>query len=527
VAAGGDAAAGGGDTPGGGFGARTLPTELYNTVLHDPKLRDPRGYIIPSDQADFATATEFVNTLIKNGITIMKATSAFTVAGKNYPANSLVVKTAQAFRPHVMDMFEPQDHPNDFRYPGGPPIPPYDITGWTLAYQMGVKFDRILDGFDGPFTKVSGLLPPPAMSVMGPSNPAGYLVSHEINNSFVLINRLLKANAEVYWLKKEQMADGETLGTGSIWVPASSAARPVLERAAKELGIPVHALAKAPSGEALKLKPVRIGLYDQYGGLMPAGWTRWLFEQYEMPFQMVYPPAIDAGDLKSKFDVLVFVGGAIRAGGFAGNGGRGGGGGGGRGGAQTAENTPEEYRGWLGRISDDKSLPQLRKFVESGGSIVTIGSSTGIAELLDLPVKSFLTEMGPDGKERALPREKFYIPGSLLKMNVDNTNPLAYGMPKVVDVFFENSPVFRLQPTVELQHTSPVGWFTGTSVLDSGWAWGQQYLDGGTAVAEATVGEGKVVLLGPEVNFRDQPHGTYKLLFNGLYYGSAKSAALP
>ena len=78
-----------------------------------------------------------------------------------------------------------------------------------------------------------------------------------------------------------------------------------------------------------------------------------------------------------------------------------------------------------------------------------------------------------------------------------------------------------------MQHTSPVGWFSGKQVLDSGWAWGQQYLDGGTAVAEATVGEGKVVLLGPEVNFRDQPHGTYKLLFNGLYYGSAKSAVLP
>jgi hypothetical protein len=135
--------------------------------------------------------------------------------------------------------------------------------------------------------------------------------------------------------------------------------------------------------------------------------------------------------------------------------------------------------------------------------------------------------MGPDGRERALPREKFYIPGSLLKMTVDNTNPLAYGMPKAVDVFFENSPVFKLQPTVQLQHTSPVGWFSGTQVLDSGWAWGQQYLDGGTAVAEATLGEGKVVLLGPEVNFRDQPHGTYKLLFNGLYYGSAKNAALP
>ena len=101
-------------------------------------------------------------------------------------------------------------------------------------------------------------------------------------------------------------------------------------------------------------------------------------------------------------------------------------------------------------------------------------------------------------------------------------------MPSQVDVFFDNSPVFKLEPTAECRSTrSPVGWFSGTEVLDSGWAWGQQYLDGGTAVAEATVGEGKVVLLGPEVNFRDQPHGTYKLLFNGLYYGSAKAATLP
>src|SRR5262249_6734846 len=151
-------------------------------------------------QADFATATEFVNALLKTGITVMKASAAFAVAGKNYPAESFVIKAAQAFRPHVLDMFEPQDHPNDFRYPGGPPIPPYDITGWTLAYQMGVKFDRILDGFDGPFAKVSGLQPPPVRSIMGPASPAGYLISHRINNSFVMINRLLKAGADVYWL---------------------------------------------------------------------------------------------------------------------------------------------------------------------------------------------------------------------------------------------------------------------------------------------------------------------------------------
>jgi hypothetical protein len=542
---------GGDQVPGGGGGGGRgggVSIDLYNKVLHDPALRDPRGYILPSDQPDFPTAAEFINSLLKNGVTCLKATSAFTVAGKNYPAGSYVVKTAQAFRPHVMDMFEPQDHPNDFAYPGGPPNRPYDITGWTLAMQMGVKYDRILDGFDGPFEKINGLLAPPAAAITGPATPAGYLISHEINNSFILTNRLLKAGGEVYWLKAEQTVNGRNLGTGALWVPASAAVRPILDKAAKELGTAVYAVAKAPSGDAMKLKPIRIGLYDSYGGSMPSGWTRWLFEQYEMPFQVVYPSMLDAGDLKSKFDVIVFVAGAL--GGRGGGGGRGaapaaapatpaaaGGatppaaapvrGGRGGGGGRGARAVPEEYSAMVGRVSDDVTVPALKKFVELGGTLVTIGSSTnGAAADFALPVKSYLTEMGADGRERNLPAEKFYIPGSLLKMNVDNTNPVAYGMPKTVDVFFDNSPVFKLEPTVEMQKTAPVGWFSGKTVLDSGWAWGQQYLDGGTAVAESTVGEGKVVLLGPEVNFRDQPHGTYKLLFNSLYYGSAQSAPL-
>ncbi len=296
----------------GGLNARTLPTDLYNTVLHDPKLRDPRGYILPADQPDFATATEFVNALLKNGITVLQATAAFTVNGKNYPAGSYVVKTAQAFRPHIMDMFEPQDHPNDFRYPGGPPNPPYDITGWTLAYQMGVEFDRVREGFDGPFFPISGLLPPPPAAVTGAANPAGYWISHRINNSFKLVNRLLQAGADVYWFKHPAAASN--LEPGAIWVPYSAAVKPLIAKAAAELGVPARAAAAAPSGDALKLQPIRIGLYDSYGGSMPAGWTRWLFEQYDFPYQVVYPTTLDAGDLRSKFDVLVFTDGAIRLG---------------------------------------------------------------------------------------------------------------------------------------------------------------------------------------------------------------------
>jgi hypothetical protein len=146
--------------------------------------------------------------------------------------------------------------------------------------------------------------------------------------------------------------------------------------------------------------------------------------------------------------------------------------------------------------------------------------------LLGIRVTNYMTESGADHKEHPLPQDKFYVPGSLLKMAVDNTNPLAYGMPDKVDVFFDSSPVFKMGPDAALKHTAAVGWFAGPEVLDSGWAWGQQYLEGGTAIAEASVGEGKVVLLGPEVAFRAQPHGTFKLLFNGLYMGSAQSTDL-
>jgi hypothetical protein len=486
---------------------RVANAEAYHSAVSDPKMRDPRGYILPASQSDFPTAVKFVDVLLKNGVAVHRATAPFTAGSKQYPANSYVIKAAQAARPFVMDMFEAQDHPNDFRYPGGPPIPPYDITGWTLAYQMGIEYDRILDGFDGPFVKVSAIEAPPARSITGPASPAGYLISHRVNDAFIAINRLLKNGCEVYWLKRQLAAHGEDLGTGAIWVPASATALGILERAAKELGIVVHAAVAKPDGGMLKLKPIRIGLYDQYGGLMPSGWARWLFEQFEFPFQVVYPQTLDAGGLKARFDVLVFPDGSARFGAGTGRGG-------GRGGEQpSAESIPSDFRSWLGRITPDKTIPQLKKFAEAGGAIVTIGSSTSMAQALGLPVKNYFN----------LPQEKFYIPGSILKASVDNTNPIAYGMGQTAHVDFDSSPVFRIEPQAVAKKPSAVAWFEGPSVLESGWAWGQEYLDGATAIAEAPLGEGKVFVFGPEVLFRGQSHGTYKLLFNSLYYGSATS----
>jgi hypothetical protein len=514
------AALGGRGGGGGGRGAGA-PIAVYNNVLHDPKLRDPRGFILPSDQPDFLTATKFVNTLIKAGVVVQRATAPFTVAGKQYPAGSYVVKAAQPFRAHVMDMFEPQDHPDDIPYPGGAPRPPYDVTGYNISYSMGVKFDRILDGFDGPFEKIPDLAPVPAGKVTQAPNGGGYLLSHQVNDAFVAVNRLLKANEDVYWLEAETSANGKTYPVGTMYVAAKATTLPILQKLASDKGLSFDAVSAKPAGDSMKLKPVRIGLWDQYGGSMPSGWTRWVFEQYEFPFEVVFPQTLDAGNLNAKYDVLVFVDGAIPM--RDPSAGTGQAGGGGFGGQPAADSVPQEFRGWLGRVTVAKTVPELKKFVENGGTILTIGSSTALGYHLGLSIRNALVEV-VNGAERPLPREKYYVPGSILEARIDNTNPLAYGMEQHAFVFYDESPAFRLRPEAALRGVKPVAWYESASPLRSGWAWGQQYLDQAVSIVEAPVGKGHLVLFGNEVNWRAQPHGTFKLLFNGIYYGSATAA---
>jgi hypothetical protein len=191
-----------------------------------------------------------------------------------------------------------------------------------------------------------------------------------------------------------------------------------------------------------------------------------------------------------------------------------------------AENVPANERYRVGRVSLAKTVPILKKYLEAGGTVLTIGSSTVLAKHLGLPVSDWLVERTATGTERPLSRDKFYIPGSVLTATFDNRHPLAWGMPEKADVYFDASPVFQVRPEGAAQGIRAVGWFDTATPLRSGWAWGQHYLNGGAAVVEAPVGEGKLVMFGPEVTFRAQPHGTFKLLFNALYYGSARKSTL-
>ena len=475
----------------------TLPTDYFAKIYKNNDLRDPRGYIIPVNQS--STATAFINILINSGIKVQKATSDFAVAGKNYPAGSYVVKANQAFRPHVLDMFEPQDHPNDFQYPGGPPVRPYDAAGWTPAFTMGIQFDRILDDFNGPFETIAyGQVQQAIGKInMDAKQIAGYTFSTKDNDAYVAVNDLLKEGADVY-KNKEQ-----------YFLAASNKAEAIVKKISESNGVSFTAVTNKPADINNKVQPLRIALWDKYGGSISSGWVRWIFEQYHFPFNVTYAKEIDAADLNSKYDVIVFVEGAIPA--------------------LVAtpsqweekepkeDETPAEYKERLGKITAQKSIPALQKFLNNGGRVITIGSSANLAYHLNLPVKNALVEMVA-GKEKALPGEKFYIPGSVMQVDVDYNYAPNWGMNKKADVYFSASPVFKLAPeAIAQKEVTPLAWYASATTLRSGWAFGQAYLQDGVAAFEANVGKGKLFVYGPEITFRGQTHGTYKMLFNQLY----------
>ncbi|MFM1836610.1 MAG: hypothetical protein RJA04_1298 [Bacteroidota bacterium] len=470
---------------------KTKSDSLFAVVYKNPATRDVRAYILTADQS--TTQYAFVNILIKSGIRVERATKDFMVNGKTYPKGSYVVKTNQAFRPHVIDMFEPQDHPNDFQYPGGPPVRPYDSAGWTPAFTMGVQFDRILTDLEAPLETI----PYGQLQAATPNFVAGkyYAFSTADNASFTLLNALLKAGIEVSKSKE------------SFYLAHSDAAASILAKAQ----VKITALDKTPAESANKLGPKRIGLWDVYGGSMPSGWLRWILEQHQFDFKLVFAKEIDKGNLRSKFDVLIFVRGAIP---------------GLKGEAGAGEYVPKEpveseipaeYQETLGKLTAAKSIPSLKAFLEAGGDIITIGTSANLAYHLNLPVKNALVEVVA-GKEKDLPGEKFYIPGSVMQVSVDNSVKANWGMTPKADIYFSASPVFHLSAeAIAHGELIPLAWYASDKTLRSGWAFGQTYLQDGIAAFQAKVGKGNLYVFGPEVTFRGQTHNTFKMVFNQLY----------
>jgi len=381
---------------------------------------------------------------------------------------------------------------------------------------MGIEFDRVLDEFDGPFQPVPDVMGVPAGTVRsGPGNPAGFLLSHEVNNAFTAVFSLLSEGNDVYWLTEDFSAGGTVHPKGTFWIPGASGAETRVDGLAQELGLTFWGVTEGPNGAALELSRPRIGLWDRYGGSMPSGWVRFILEEFGMDYQLVFPMELDAGGLADKFDVLIFPDGAIPGtGGSGGRGGRGGGAG------PDPESFPPQYRDRLGSVTAETTVPRLREFLEAGGSIVTLENSTTLGYHLGLPVRDHLV----DGDGVPFRSEEFFVPGSLLEVGLRGVSPVTHGLNDHFIVNFARSPVFGIDSGA--QGVQPLAVYEDEAPLRSGWAWGQEALHNGVAMLEANIGQGTLYLFGPQVTYRGQTHETFPFVFNAILLSAAREMNL-
>jgi hypothetical protein len=465
------------------------------------KKEPPYAFIVPLTQHDPNSAAEMLKRLKINGARIYRAQSQFVYAGQTYPAGTYVIPLSQPSRSCIKDLLEPQNYPDLERYPGGPPQPPYDITGWTLYIQMGVDVVEMKTPLQVGLALTETFDFGPSGMIDGPAK--AYLVERRYNNSFAVLNELLKDNTEVYWSDKEFSIENKTYPPGTFIIPAQKGIDKKLDSLAKEYKVPVYSINQPVPIKGTKALQPRLGLYHPWTANMDEGWTRLVLDNYWYSYKKLYNEEIKKGKLAEKFDVIIIpdsssasiVEGRRRRWGRSEP-------------SLGDAQQPEKYRGGIGK----EGVKALIDFIKAGGTLITFGQASDFAiEKIRVPAVNVLK--GLDGKE-------FYAPGSLLQIELDTTQPLAYGMPEKTAIRMTNSPAFSLR--LHIQESRAIGYYGEDNPLLSGWLKGPENLAGRTALAEILVEKGRVILFGFRVQSRAQTFGTFKLLFNAIHTSRIK-----
>lgn len=479
---------------------------LYNIYdMGRDAIKSEKGafaYIIPTEQWNPSEAINLANILMQGGVEAHRAKQDFTAGGKSYKAGAIVLYGGQAYRPYLTDLMEKQDYPDQFLYPGGPPQPPYDLAGWTLPMQMGVTVDRVDDDFRVGADRITEKLQPEAGEVNG-SNNADFVFSSKDNLSALVVNRLQKEGFTVSQLT----ADHEGHEAGSFIVKRKRNLKNRLEDLSEALGLDFGEVKNASQAEAKQLKKIKVGLYKSWQANMDEGWTRWVLEQFEFDIDTLHNVDIQKGDL-ADYSAIIFPSqrptGIIHG--------------------HRDNSMPAKFTGGIGL----DGVKAIESYAQNGGMLIFFDAASDMAiEQFGLPVRNVISNLSSS---------QFFIPGSLIRMKVNTDNRLALGMMDEVAASFNRSRAFEKIKQrksgeggiEEIEDAAKavvneVTTYASKDLLMSGWAMGEErYLRNRSAMVHLPYENGNIVLFGFRPQFRGQPRGTYKLIFNAIYMGAEK-----
>jgi hypothetical protein len=453
----------------------------------------PYAYVIPADQADRATTARLINTLRIAAVEVQQASADFDADGKHYAKGSYIVQLKQPYGSFAKTLLEIQHYPDIREYPGGPPQRPYDVTAQTLPLLFGVNAVEVQEKFTAPGKNVQRIEPASGHFEKSASAP-GYLIPDTTNSSLYALFSLLKDNVKAY-----RLTSG-TSDPGTIYVPKQDGIDAKLAVIAEKFPVDIAPAQSVPAGNALAVALPRIALYKSWVPSMDEGWTRFIFDQNGIPYTSIVDDDVRKGDLNSRFDVIVLPDNSP----LAITSGRGGREEGGGGEGVAPPPTPPEFTGGLG----PSGVASLDAFAQAGGTIVTLNKASQVYAKKNSP--------GVSNAIDSVDRKDFYVPGSILQVSVDTSNPIAFGSTPTVPVWFELGPSFNVSGDAR-----SIATYTADNPLLSGWILGGQHLKGTAAIAEEPEGKGRIILFGIRPQYRAQSEVAYKFFFNALLYSSS------
>ncbi|MDA0329246.1 MAG: M14 family metallopeptidase [Gemmatimonadetes bacterium] len=508
--------------------------QMASETIARGETEGPGAYVIPIDQADPLAAAELVDKLILQGLEVHQATAAFSAIPQTdvwdtpeegtlatsgeteaeadsleeaevdeveeaiegserlFPAGSWIVLGAQPGRAAVLDLLEPRNRRLQREWPNGPYVRSYDGAAYTMPLQMGVEAVRI------DADEIGAMVPAMSARIVAPPVPEAnqwYAISAEVTRSHQVAARLLDAGISV--------SKARTEGGPVFLVPAADRlARAALSELASEIGITVTADPQGISDVAAQTK-ARIGLYQGWAASMDEGWTRLVLEDFDFAYETLTNTAVQTPHLEDRFDVIILPAEISLNHLIEGD---------------TGDETPPEFRGGIG----EDGVDNLKQFVRKGGTLVTFDRADELVlQRFDVPVRDAL---------EGVAAEDFFLPSSILRVELDPDHPLSMGSPAEVAAKWANGRAY--EPTGfggEAGRVEAVGrWASDPDrVLMSGMLHGSDRLAGKGAILDVEYGSGRILMYGFRVQHRGQTHGTYKLLFNALLKSDPRPATEP
>lgn len=483
--------------------------DLTREEVERGKTLPPAYFVLPREQHDRSELSGLVNLLTEHGVEVYRLKADWSPGQKSFRAGDIVVPLAQPFRAFVKEVLERQSYPVRHYTPGGELIKPYDVTSWSLPLHRGLTCTPVNEWspeLASSLEEIRGIfdtrqtLPPGSLEA---------LFTADSNESYRAAFLALELGMEVGRLEKPLRVEGTMLPRGSFCVALDTATPRQIDSLLTGLSVSPLFMREKLEARKNRLERPRIGLVETFFHDMDAGWTRYIFDSYHLPYSVIRPADFEKLDLEGKFDVIVFpdvdksvlMEGKYKA------------------------DKEEEYR-----ISDyppeftkgigDKGLERIAKFLEEGGIIVSWGNST------DLFMETLSVAGSGKGKEefqlpvedvsQKLSDEGLYCPGSLLRAHLLGDHPLTLGMRQRTAVFYRNGPLFSTTVPQFDMDRRVIAWFPEENILASGYCEKEEKLANKAAMVWLEKGKGQLVLFGFHPQFRASTHETYKLLFNSL-----------